>query len=566
MGDPSSAGFIRAASDVTEEKGVTVLSKDGKRYRARDAAQQSAAYTSSDSEPVPNMLFVPLKTREPLVPAREFMVFIAMLLTFTIIHGQQHFQQVRTRPSMRHCVTVSPNRKSRLCLCVHGAWRLIVSCSPRVFSAGQDFNINRGMANVCNVHTDLVGFLHISTLGDYAAWWPSFVVALHSWRRPRGEDATAGTVDSTAAVLIGMPLIMQRRQTGAAFAINGTTGMECPWAMRDYGEGRGRSCYGAPMGWSGADPLMGADGTPGQRGEHDVVYLDRIADILNGSVSWDPLDWIDMHTVELVHYVQVWLPGEKRIATVKIAATVDSTGHVHPRDGEGSMPVFRAQEPFMSQTDPLWFHGEMMFYCVMAYYLLVEFTEVWDCICMQEMLLPLEILADSFSLALLEITHYHAKTSEVYDPRDPTTHAAFSFPDTVDLEEHLKHFIKPIQGTMEREVEELNSIRIRIANMKRDVRDDDLPAYKKCHAEMVEMHTELMTTRASLDREVEIAETASMLQLAVMWHNRWSMDVSAHCSFIAEATPPTCSPFHSVRQSVSHCSSSNPNALHHACG
>jgi hypothetical protein len=116
MGDPSSAGFIRAASDVTEEKGVTVLSKDGKRYRARDAAQQSAAYTSSDSEPVPNMLFVPLKTREPLVPAREFMIFIAMLLTFTIIHGQQHFQQVRTRPSMSLRHGLSQPHKSRLCL------------------------------------------------------------------------------------------------------------------------------------------------------------------------------------------------------------------------------------------------------------------------------------------------------------------------------------------------------------------------------------------------------------------------------------------------------------------
>ena len=37
----------------------------------------------------------------------------------------------------------------------------------------------------------------------------------------------------------------------------------------------------------------------------------------------------------------------------------------------------------------------------------------------------------------------HARTSEVYDPRDPATGAAFTFPDVQDLEQHVTDHIQP---------------------------------------------------------------------------------------------------------------------------
>ena len=65
--------------------------------------------------------------------------------------------------------------------------------------------------------------------------------------------------------------MMQRRRVTAGLAFNGTLDLACPWPLQDYGDARGKSCYGATMGWTGADPLMGVDGTPGgDRGEHDV--------------------------------------------------------------------------------------------------------------------------------------------------------------------------------------------------------------------------------------------------------------------------------------------------------
>lgn len=384
---------------------------------------------------------------------------------------------------------------------------------------------------MANINTDIVGFVNVATLQDYAGWWPSLAVALTAWKQNREHAVASNATDLTAlptvgsAFLLGKPLIMQRRLAGAAVAFNSTAGHECPWAPRDYDLGLGPTCYGSPMSWTGTDPLMGADGTPGgAAGGERVMYLDHIEEILGAGSAWSPTDWIDADTTEIVHYFQVWLPMQQRLATAKIAATFDPTGRVQPKDADGKLPTFRSQEPFPSRTNEPAFYGELVFYCVIAYYLLLELLEVWDCMCLQELLLPLEILVDSFRLSLYEITYFHAKTSEVYDPRDPNTGAAFTFPDTQDLEDHLKLCIMPIQDTLRREDEQLKDLRAQIADLDKDARRTDKESYNKRHDEAVALHMELMKSHEALDDEIELAETAAILQLAVMWHNRWSMD------------------------------------------
>eukprot|EP01043_Picozoa_sp_COSAG02_P083070 COSAG02_NODE_21163_length_799_cov_1.414286_1_plen_253_part_10 len=240
---------------ITQDRnGKAVLDRNGKRFIATAAVTDTDAYTNNEEQEKPNMLFVPLKTREPYVSSKEMMVFIVMLVTFTVIHSSQHFEQ--------------------------------------------DFATNSAMADLCYVYTPNVGFVTIATRNDYISWWPSFTVALASWIDNRELVAgNATTLGKTGpAVLLGKPLLMQRRLAGATFAMNGTAGHECMWVPRDYGQGRGPTCYGASMGWSGDDPLMGADGTPGSFSGNAVMYLDHIEDIIRAGSAWDPTDWIDSAT------------------------------------------------------------------------------------------------------------------------------------------------------------------------------------------------------------------------------------------------------------------------------
>lgn len=80
-----------------DANGSAKVSRAGKNFIAAEAVTHSTAYdpinlTAAPKE-LPNMLFVPLKTREPVVQAREFAVFLLMLLSFTVIHSQQNFGQ-----------------------------------------------------------------------------------------------------------------------------------------------------------------------------------------------------------------------------------------------------------------------------------------------------------------------------------------------------------------------------------------------------------------------------------------------------------------------------------------
>lgn len=484
---------------IAEVDGRAVYRRDGKTFKAHAGSKKNAGVrgdSQQQSQGKSNMLFVPLKTREPHVSAREFMASIFMLVAFCTIHSNQHFRE--------------------------------------------DFHANSGMADMCNMYSDS-GFVNIATQGDYAAWFPSLLEAFNTWTRDRDRYLNTTTLPTTGpAVLLGRPLIMQRRLSDASFAINGTAGNECLWAPRDYGLGVGPTCYGAAMGWNGDNPLLGVDLTPGERGDHEVVYLDHIDDILSAGSAWDSTDWIDTATTEILHYFQVWLPTQGRIATVKITASFDRTGRVQPRDREDAPPIFRTQEPFNALVDPRETYGELLFYCVMAYYLWGELMEVWDCICMQELLLPLEILVDAFKLSLYEIQYFHAKTSEVYDPRDPNTHEAFTFPNTDCLERHYTRCIMPIRDTLVREEQQLKRLRVHVSNLARNARSSgetrDEKNYFDWHAELVKQHTKLMQTHKALDIEMDIAETAAILQLAVMWNNRWSMDFPPH--YLREVANP----------------------------
>ena len=142
-------------------------------------------------------------------------------------------------------------------------------------------------------------------------------------------------------------------------------------------------------------------------------------------------------------------------------------------------------------------------------------------VCLTDVQLPLRILAGSLQLALLEIMHAHERTTEVYDPRDPDTGAAFSFPDVDDLQDHYKGEIQTKQKeyiAMERRLDELKlKISLESKGLKGS-RCDEMAT------EMTDLQIQMMRKDGQLRKEIVVAETASAIQLSVMWVNKWSMD------------------------------------------
>ena len=63
----------------------------------------------------------------------------------------------------------------------------------------------------------------------------------------------------------------------------------------------------------------------------------------------------------------------------------------------------------------------MCFYAIIVWFSFLELMEVWACVCIVELLLPIRILVAGMQLKLYGIQYFHAKTSDVYDPRDPAT-------------------------------------------------------------------------------------------------------------------------------------------------
>ena len=63
--------------DVHEVK----ISQKDQRLQARDAVDETSAF-EEDEAAFPNMLFVPQKMAEPIVEAREFALYVALLFVF----------------------------------------------------------------------------------------------------------------------------------------------------------------------------------------------------------------------------------------------------------------------------------------------------------------------------------------------------------------------------------------------------------------------------------------------------------------------------------------------------
>ena len=489
--------------DVHEVK----ISQKDQRLQARDAVDETSAF-EEDEAAFPNMLFVPQKMAEPIVEAREFALYVALLFVFYFNITTQHYE---------------------------GDQRVVTA-----------------LQNVCNMKC----FNKMDTFDDYLVCWDSLSTQLHGW-----SDAAIDSIDKNGplgigmaaqkeAVLVGIPFITQHRgPISAPFNVSETSTLEaCPWPLEDELGSDGlptgvKACYASrsselPTGQQNQmcpGMLMGAAGAiGGSMGIGDVAdaasclkevyYLPNVKGVLNGTYQWSPRDWYDRgETQELGHSFMIYLPQNKRLATANIIVHFDETGQASLKNADGSgKPEFFTYEPFQPDTDPWDFGREMLFYVVMAYYLLCELTEVWDCTCMSELIVPFKVLTDSMELALLEIQYFHARTSEVYDPRDPATGAAFTFPDVQDLEQHVTDHIQPKKQRLHELCKELKKLKQTI--MQQTVKTITDSLMEDYMLEMERLQTELMIADSDLQQEIFVADSAAVLQLAVMWWNKWSMD------------------------------------------
>ena len=481
------------------------------------------------------------------MPAREFVVYIALLVAFMMVVGHQYIET--------------------------------------------DFAINDGLQGMCG----MVQFRKISTQDDYVAWWPVLFTAMQQWNRNADPALDAGR--KNLAVLVGMPLITQKRRTdgpnflssAALPRFNATNGQPCVWPLggpsqrvctddatgalnsltsvggltggmscSDYlGDVQVWSSGGCAFDLSSLDPLAQvvpagthlADICPVscrtcgnstttevstenaacyqssvEVPDHGLVYfVPEIKMMLNGTISgWNPADWIDQDTEELAHMITLYMPTTRRFATIDISLSFDITGRLTLYSSAGASPQFHAHETFQVDTDPAEFWGEMMFYLVIFWFMFGELGEIWDCICLTDTLLPLEILADALQLSLLEVQHAHEMTTEVYDPRNPTTGEAFRFPDLEDIQVHYEQYIKTKETTAKELVDELQQLKEAMALESKSSMSslNDLES----HEQMIDLQRKMMLHDVDLKMEIELSETAAALQLSVMWVNKWSMD------------------------------------------
>ena len=252
-----------------------------------------------------------------------------------------------------------------------------------------------------------------------------------------------------------------------------------------------------------------------------VYFIPQIHAVINGTMEWSPQNWIGQNTEELSHRFTLYMPSTKRLATIEIAMSFDGVGRLTLYSNDGSSPRFDTHEPWNREKNPVDFWVELMFYAVIIWFMLGEVQEIGDCICFTDSILPLQILVGSMELSLLEIQHAHEKTTEVYDPRNPQTGAAFSFPDVEDLENHYNEEIVTREAKLEALNEQLDKVKLKVAQEDKGLSGD---RYDALQQEMTDIQMKLMVTDWDLNKEVEVAETASAIQLSVMWLNKWSMD------------------------------------------
>ena len=149
----------------------------------------------------------------------------------------------------------------------------------------------------------------------------------------------------------------------------------------------------------------------------------------------------------------------------------------------------------------------------------LEFGEIYDCVALSQFLVPVKICLKTMQLALYQIQFMHESTSEVYDPRDKKTGRPFRFPDTQDLAEHYTSKVVPAKEALAAQFLALNRVKQGMFGQS-DMNSADKEERRQ---QLCEIHGELLMLEQELEVQSSVAATASMLQLAVMWKNRWNL-------------------------------------------
>ncbi len=133
-----------------------------------DAEEPEAVAADSPADTMPNMVFIPLKTVDPAVPPKEFAMFLVLLGVFMFTLYSQNLTD--------------------------------------------DFATNDALRGM----TNMVQFGKISTVEDYLAWFPVILDGLRRWSSSRAgwtlPSIEEVSNDDTAAVLVGLPLLLQVRK------------------------------------------------------------------------------------------------------------------------------------------------------------------------------------------------------------------------------------------------------------------------------------------------------------------------------------------------------------------
>ena len=363
---------------------VTQARVEGDEWDAIDAVDETDAFLGEGGN-FPNMMFVPQRRCEPVVEAREFAIYIGLLVMFSqSVIAQQFADDQRVNYAMRSVANM-------VCL--------------EKMSTFEDYQGCWGAAG--------------GIQDQLAAWYDSADSAIAE-QGPVGIEMRP----QKDALLVGMPFIYQERVAdltpggdAVLSSFNGShadlTHRACPWAM-EVVDGLS-ACYSHTTSKLATEDF-GA--------EKEVFHLsaDQVRGVLNGTYRTGPYGWDHDHwfsreyTVRLGHNYLVYLPLSKRFASAHITVYFDETGQAKIEKKE-----FETFEPFLLDTEPFSIGIEIMFYVMMGYYLVGELFEIWDSMVLSELLLPFTVLTDSMMLSLLEIQYFHARTVRPL-PRPPFCH------------------------------------------------------------------------------------------------------------------------------------------------
>lgn len=516
----------------SEDVFQTLLSGLQDRITAQLDAKSALEVNQTNGENYPNMTFIPLKVHQPSIPPGEFALFLILLTAFMFNLSTQDFEN-----------------------------DFLTTDSLKGMSGWVQFN-------------------KISTVEDYIGWWPVLLMSLKRWAASREGwldqsidlladeqikrecDLVQGCTEvkkediNLGAVLLGHPFITQTRKLRFGVVepppFNASGSQECPWELFDAGAAQSQpsndtlarvnSCYGSVR--------------TSPDGELEY-YIPQMQGILNGSYPWTPANWISADTTELSHQFTLYFPSARKFAVVRIWVNIDQAGRVGQQSLAGNYPSFEVYEPFMwgvshiprisfrclsftanlcctvrpgAESDPRFVTLELLFYLFIVKLFIDELFEVWECICYQDLLLPLKVLINSLDLQLHEIMYFHERASQVYDPRDPTTQKAFKFPDLADLESHMNGKVRECEDVVETLESQLGVLKHTMAQQRgKQITNSQLEGWRQ---EMVDLQLKLTHAQDQVRTEEHVASVAAMMQLAVMWANDWSFDFPDH--YLAE--------------------------------